>query len=618
MTARRRIGLLALTPIADDPRVRRQGDALHAAGYEVAAFGVAGARSQPPPWTIRTVGDYANGARDWGADQDSIVRRAAQIPSGAAAAFRLKLYRAAWSRLKPLAARAIEADDRRRPQAGRAPLDERLAMLDRNAARLEVIADPSRAEAVYWSMNALHGELLNLALQWPADLWIANDWNTLPIAAHLALLSGGAYAYDTHEMAYDEHAESLAWTLLQRPPVFAVEHKYIGGAKAVTAVSEGISARLQSLHGLQVRPTTIRNTPLYQQTPFRPAAEQVRVLYHGIIVPGRGIEACIRSVASWQPRFDLTLRGPMTADYRAVLEAEIAAADVGGRVHLAPPVPMRELVAEAAAFDIGLFALPGHSKHNVYALPNKLFEYAMAGLALCVSDMPEMKSTVEGHDMGVVFRGTAPAAIAAAINGLSRERIDACKRGALVAARSLCWENEQVRMVALYAGVLEGTQGASARPLDPRRMMPDLYPPESVAPVVVKGPYDVVCYDYWQGAGARVQIEGGVARITTPGSAWHYAAGIELDLSAIDFAHEHCWIRLQVARAQGDMRVSLFDGETNVLHFERQIPPLAQEGELLLMPASAAGSLLLFRNGPEDAPSTLVLSRVEVLTAPKA
>src|SRR6476661_2870597 len=53
MIAKKQVGILALSAIADDPRVRRQGDAFHAAGWEVIAFGLPGSgRSAPPPWQI--------------------------------------------------------------------------------------------------------------------------------------------------------------------------------------------------------------------------------------------------------------------------------------------------------------------------------------------------------------------------------------------------------------------------------------------------------------------------------------------------------------------------------------------------------------------------------------
>ena len=69
---------------------------------------------------------------------------------------------------------------------------------------------------------------------------------------------------------------------------------------------------------------------------------------------------------------------------------------------------MTALVREAAAFDIGFFALPGHSRHNEFALPNKFFEYIMAGLALCVTDLPEMARLIRRHMLGVTFRSLDP------------------------------------------------------------------------------------------------------------------------------------------------------------------------------------------------------------------
>jgi hypothetical protein len=50
--ARPRICLIALSAIADDPRVRRQGDAFVRDGWDVVAVGLPGARSTAPGWTI--------------------------------------------------------------------------------------------------------------------------------------------------------------------------------------------------------------------------------------------------------------------------------------------------------------------------------------------------------------------------------------------------------------------------------------------------------------------------------------------------------------------------------------------------------------------------------------
>jgi glycosyltransferase involved in cell wall biosynthesis len=220
-------------------------------------------------------------------------------------------------------------------------------------------------------------------------------------------------------------------------------------AALITCVSDGIADRLQELYGLKERPLVIRNTPSYQEMPFRPTGERIEVLYHGIVAPGRGLEECICSVAAWRPEFILTIRGPASDQYKAQLENAIASVGVQGRVRLAPPVPMVDLVRAANAFDIGLFALPDHSRHNRFALPNKFFEYTMAGLALCVSDLPEMARLVKDHDLGVLFSGMEPSVIAATINSLDRASIDRYKRQSLAAARQLNWQKESEKLVSL-------------------------------------------------------------------------------------------------------------------------------------------------------------------------
>jgi glycogen(starch) synthase len=236
--------------------------------------------------------------------------------------------------------------------------------------------------------------------------------------------------------------------------VRALEGKFVGEAKVVSAVSTGIARRVDELYSLP-RPTlVVRNTPQYERRGFRPTGERIRVLYHGIIVPGRGLEIAIDSVAQWRSEFELTLRGPYNPEFTPALRARIADRGLDGRVVLAPAVPMTALVEKAAAFDIGFFALPGHSRHNEFALPNKIFEYIMAGLCLCTTELPEIAGLIREYELGVTIPMPDPAAIAVAINSLDRDRIDNHKRNALIAARELCWEEESEKLLASYAALL--------------------------------------------------------------------------------------------------------------------------------------------------------------------
>ena len=103
---------------------------------------------------------------------------------------------------------------------------------------------------------------------------------------------------------------------------------------------------------------------------------------------------------------------------------------------------MTDLVASARTFDVGFFAIRGHSLQNTYVLPNKFFEYTMAGLALCVSDLPEMRNLIEQYGMGTLIQSVEKGAIADAINALTAQDIDRLKKRALEAAKQLSWETE--------------------------------------------------------------------------------------------------------------------------------------------------------------------------------
>ena len=240
-----RIGIVVISAIPDDPRVRRQGDLFAGCGWSVRGFGLAGARSIAPAWPI-------------------------SAPASASA---------------PIA--------RRNNLSLRFWIDN----LRRLIVRLALHFGVGDWEAEYWRINPVYADLYRIARQHRCDVWLANDWTALPIARKIAAEQGAVLLYDTHELASDEYSERWRWRLLNRPLTMAIERTCIADAKLVTCVSDRIAERLQMNYGLRERPLTVRNTPRYESIAFRPTGDVVEVLYHGSVAPGRGLESCIRSVA---------------------------------------------------------------------------------------------------------------------------------------------------------------------------------------------------------------------------------------------------------------------------------------------------------------------------------
>lgn len=407
--------LLSMSAVADDPRVRRQGDALAQAGWTVMSLGLPGARSPAPAWPCYHVNSpfRLDGRSESGDHHASLQGR--------------------WI------SRSTIASVVRRG---------RLALL-MAMSRVR----PEMAFAAYWGRPAVR-QMYEASRDLRADLWVANDWTMLPLAARLSKERGGAFVYDTHEFAINEFLERWKWRTFNRPMVEVIEATHIRTARVVSTVSGGIADALQATYDLPVRPLVVRNVPAFQSHQGAETSCPVRILYHGIVAPVRGLEALVRSVRDWRPEFELTIRGPGNQLYIDSLKRMIEVEGVGARVKLVPAVPMTDLVKEAAQFDVGFFCMPRLSQQHEYVLPNKLFEYIMAGLAICVSDLPEMSQIVRSTGVGVLLPSAEPRDIARTINGLTVDAIRAFRARSREVARDLCWEKESLAMIASYSAAV--------------------------------------------------------------------------------------------------------------------------------------------------------------------
>lgn len=310
---------------------------------------------------------------------------------------------------------------------------------------------PASADALYWLSPSRLKARRDL-LRFRPDLVIANDWRALPIALAAKRAHGARLIYDSHEFASEEFADSKRWRLLARQHVVRVEGLYIRRADAVITVSNGIADALAQRYGL-ARPTVISNTPAWQATEFRPTASPITVLYHGAVVPRRGLETLIESVALWPAEFRLVIRGPAQGGFEQHLRD--LAKPFGGRIVLEPPVPPDQLVASAAQADIGIFLLSNSTTHARFAMPNKIFEYMQAGLMVISSDLPEIRKAIETAGCGMLLDHETPQAIAACLAGLSASRIDVCKHMALKRAADVNFEAEGRKLLTLVGYVLE-------------------------------------------------------------------------------------------------------------------------------------------------------------------
>jgi glycosyltransferase involved in cell wall biosynthesis len=185
-------------------------------------------------------------------------------------------------------------------------------------------------------------------------------------------------------------------------------------------------------------------------------------LYQGFIQEDRGLDTLVLAAPFLEADTIIVLMGKATPETLSHLRALVSSTGVEGRVKILPPVPYVELLEWTASADVGLIVYQPDYAANVRGmLPNKLFEYLMAGLPVLASRLPAVEEVINTFCVGQVVPSLAPADIGSAIDAMLRDRdaLESMRSNALEAARSeFNWEQESRRVVDLYRDLLRSLE----------------------------------------------------------------------------------------------------------------------------------------------------------------
>ncbi len=235
----------------------------------------------------------------------------------------------------------------------------------------------------------------------------------------------------------------------------------------------------QEIRKAYARPdvTVIRNVPPYRQVQktnrirkYLGLEDDVRIaLYQGNIQPDRELERLVHAAVYLEPKTVIVMMGKGFRGVPEHLETLTAQLGVSDRVKIIPAVPYEELLEWTASADIGLTIFsPTYSLSIRYTLPNKLFEYLMAGLPVLSLELDAIADVLRCYEVGHVLTSLDPTEIGRGINttlqdekALAQMHSNALK----VAENEFNWEKEREHLVSLYRKVLalpeEGTSGTN-------------------------------------------------------------------------------------------------------------------------------------------------------------
>ncbi len=295
-------------------------------------------------------------------------------------------------------------------------------------------------ECYYWDKNKIQVRT-NLEKKNYSAI-IANDIHTLPLALAIANNKPIVY-FDAHEYHPKEFEDNLKWVLFHKPYIVYLCKKYINRASAFSTVAEGIASEYGAFIG--IKPIVITNASSYSNCePNEIGSSSIRLVHHGAAIKGRQIEKMIDSMNFVHEKFSLhlMLTGKGSNYYSMLLKQ----ASSHKNVFFIDPVPFQNIVETINKYDIGVYLLPPTNFNNMNALPNKLFEFIQAKLAIIVSPNPEMATIVNQYSLGKVSSSFSVQDLANTINSFSSEEIKNCKINSKLASKIICAE-ENIKLI---------------------------------------------------------------------------------------------------------------------------------------------------------------------------
>jgi hypothetical protein len=283
------------------------------------------------------------------------------------------------------------------------------------------------------------------------DLIIANDIQPLPIALRLANLRNAKVLFDAHEYTPRQYEDSLRWKIAQ-PYYKYLCFKFIPQVHGMMTVNQTIADEYEKDTG--VKPVVVTNAPAYHKIEpcFRSHDEKyIRLIHHGKASRSRKIQNIIKMMDYLDDRFLLDFLLVDNPDYIQELQQQ---AQGDSRIRFLSPVPMQELIPFSNQYDIGVFLVEPVNFNLRYTLPNKLFEFIQARLAIAIGPSPEMARIVRDYDCGVVSEDFSPRSLAKRLMNLDHSQINYYKQQSHKAAQVLSAEQNRKILLDLVGDIL--------------------------------------------------------------------------------------------------------------------------------------------------------------------
>ncbi|MBS0209197.1 MAG: glycosyltransferase [Planctomycetes bacterium] len=299
------------------------------------------------------------------------------------------------------------------------------------------------------------GALLSAANQRPAALYIAHSEAAMWVAVRM--LDQGATVGVDFEDWFSEDLPSEARRIRPIELMKRWEQRLLAEGQYRVCASQALSQRLAETYQVAA-PDVIYNVfpwadrdHLDGLTKDRRDCERVSIHWFSqTLGAGRGLEDLLAALPLLNQPVEVHLRGMPKSDWPSLFEKHCPAR-CRDWVHVHTLVSNTELLSRIAEHDIGFAGEVSQTASRDLTATNKLFQYLLAGLPVVASNTMGQREVIDAvGDAGALYPQGDVTALAATLRQwiADRDALAARKQAALAAARDLYhWEGQLARVI---------------------------------------------------------------------------------------------------------------------------------------------------------------------------
>lgn len=236
-----------------------------------------------------------------------------------------------------------------------------------------------------------------------ADLFYANDTDTLLSVAFAARLRRKPFVFDGHELFPD--VPELVDKPMVRKVWQCVERSFIPKSAVRITVNQGVAYEYERRYGVSFGVVRNLSSILDSEVSAHPTSPEFDfhdskvLLYQGAVNKGRCVKELIDAM-EYLPDCRLVVVG--SGDIKDEMQRYAGGKSYAGRISFTGrmmPDDLRRLTSQAA---LGFCIMQNMGLNYYLSLPNRISDYAVAGIPVLASDFPEIRRVVEEYGLGTL------------------------------------------------------------------------------------------------------------------------------------------------------------------------------------------------------------------------